>query len=65
VMFVGGANTRTDFHIDQGSEFFYQLRGNMFLVIVERGKRRRIDIHDGDVRKQLPFNVTSLESHVH
>jgi len=49
VMFVGGPNTRTDFHIDQGSEFFYQLRGNMFLVIMERGKRRRIDIREGDV----------------
>jgi len=49
VMFVGGPNTRTDFHVDQGSEFFYQLRGNMFLVIMERGVRRRIDIREGEV----------------
>jgi len=34
VMFVGGPNTREDFHIEEGSEFFFQMRGNMFLPTV-------------------------------
>ena len=48
-MFVGGPNTRTDFHIDQSSEFFYMLRGNMQLPIIERGQRRVVDIRHGQV----------------
>lgn len=28
VMFVGGPNQRTDFHLDEGSEFFYQVTGS-------------------------------------
>jgi hypothetical protein len=34
VMFVGGPNTRTDFHLDLGSEFFFQMKGNMELPTV-------------------------------
>jgi len=49
VMFVGGPNTRTDFHVDQSSEFFYQLRGNMQLPIIERGLRRTVHIRQGQV----------------
>jgi len=49
VMFVGGPNTRTDFHIDEGSEFFYQVKGNIELPIVEQGKRRLIKINQGEV----------------
>jgi len=49
IMFVGGPNTRTDFHLDQGSEFFYMLRGNMQLPIIEKGKKRIIDIKEGEV----------------
>ena len=31
VMFVGGPNRREDFHLEEGSEFFFQLRGDMEL----------------------------------
>lgn len=49
-MFVGGPNTRTDFHLDQSSEFFFQLRGNMHLPIIERGSVRRVvHIRQGQV----------------
>lgn len=49
IMFVGGPNTRTDFHLDEGSEFFYQMRGNMELPIIERGKRKLVKINEGEV----------------
>jgi 3-hydroxyanthranilate 3,4-dioxygenase len=49
VMFVGGPNTRTDFHLDEGSEFFYQMRGNMELPIIEQGKRKLVHIREGQV----------------
>ena len=49
VMFVGGPNQREDFHLEAGSEFFYQLRGDMELPIVHGGKREVIHIREGDV----------------
>eukprot|EP00294_Goniomonas_avonlea_P001824 CAMPEP_0114560602 /NCGR_PEP_ID=MMETSP0114-20121206/11546_1 /TAXON_ID=31324 /ORGANISM="Goniomonas sp, Strain m" /LENGTH=290 /DNA_ID=CAMNT_0001746157 /DNA_START=6 /DNA_END=878 /DNA_ORIENTATION=+ len=49
VMFVGGPNTRTDFHIDEGSEFFYMLRGNMELPTIQAGKRKLVKIGEGQV----------------
>ena len=38
VMFVGGGNIREDFHINEGEELFYQLKGEMLLVIQEAGR---------------------------
>jgi len=49
IMFVGAPNTRTDFHIEEGSEFFYQLRGDMELITVQQGKRKLVKIHEGEV----------------
>jgi 3-hydroxyanthranilate 3,4-dioxygenase len=49
VMFVGGPNARNDFHIDESSEFFFQLKGNMRLLIIECGKRRIVNIQEGNV----------------
>lgn len=49
VMFVGGPNTRTDFHIESGSEFFYQLKGNMELPTIQQGKRKLVKIREGQV----------------
>ncbi|EER13937.1 3-hydroxyanthranilate 3,4-dioxygenase, putative, partial [Perkinsus marinus ATCC 50983] len=48
-MFVGGPNTRTDFHLDESPEFFWQLKGNMQLPIVERGKKQVVEIKEGEV----------------
>ncbi|MGZ3457126.1 MAG: 3-hydroxyanthranilate 3,4-dioxygenase [Archangium sp.] len=49
VMVVGGPNSRTDFHIDESEEFFYQLEGNIHLRIIEDGKPRDLPIHEGDI----------------
>lgn len=49
VMFVGGPNTRTDFHVEQGSEFFWMLKGNMELPTIQQGKRVLVKIKEGEV----------------
>ena len=37
IMFIGGPNVRKDYHIEEGEELFYQVRGDMVLKIVEKG----------------------------
>ena len=49
VMIVGGPNQRTDYHWDEGPEFFYQLEGEMVLKVQEDGKARDIPIRAGEV----------------
>ena len=49
IMVVGGPNTRKDYHIDEGEEFFYQLEGGMILRIMKHGKPEDIKINQGDI----------------
>lgn len=49
VMVVGGPNSRKDYHVDPGEEFFYQLEGDMVLKIVEGGQFRDVAIREGEV----------------
>ncbi len=49
VNMVGGPNTRTDFHDNPTEEIFYQIEGNAYLNIWDRGKFDRIDIKKGDI----------------
>ena len=49
VMVVGGPNARTDFHSDEGPEFFHQLEGEMVLRIQEDGRVRDVPIRAGEV----------------
>jgi 3-hydroxyanthranilate 3,4-dioxygenase len=51
VTVVGGPNARTDYHDDPTEEFFYQIKGNMILRVMEdEGKPPRdIPINEGDV----------------
>ena len=49
VMVVGGPNARTDFHYDEGPEWFYQLEGEMVLKVQEEGQVRDIPIRAGEM----------------
>ena len=49
VMIVGGPNLRSDYHFDEGPEFFHQLEGEMVLRIQEEGRVRDIPIRAGEV----------------
>ena len=49
VMAIGGPNARTDYHDDPYEEFFYQLRGDIVLKVMENGAARDVPIRAGDV----------------
>jgi 3-hydroxyanthranilate 3,4-dioxygenase len=54
VMVVGGPNQRTDYHWDEGPEWFYQIEGEMVLRIQEHtdekpGAVRDIPIRAGEI----------------
>ena len=49
IMVVGGPNSRTDFHVDPGEEFFYQLEGDMTLRTVQQGKLVDVPIREGEI----------------
>ena len=49
VMAVGGPNTRKDFHVDPGEEFFHQIEGAMALRVVQEGGISDIAIRAGEI----------------
>lgn len=48
VMIVGGPNARTDYHWDEGPEWFHQLEGEMVLKVQDEGVARDIPIRAGE-----------------
>ena len=46
---VGSPNERTDFHDDPFEEFFHQLQGEAYLLVLDRGRYERIPLRAGDV----------------
>ncbi|XP_002119902.2 3-hydroxyanthranilate 3,4-dioxygenase-like [Ciona intestinalis] len=49
IMCIGGPNQRKDYHIEEGEEFFYMIKGDMCLKIVENGKHKDVVIKEGEV----------------
>ncbi|KAF7488579.1 3-hydroxyanthranilate 3, 4-dioxygenase [Sarcoptes scabiei] len=49
VFFVGGPNERLDYHVEEGEEFFYMLKGDMCLNVIENGKQKSIPIREGEM----------------
>ena len=49
IMVVGGPNSRKDYHVDEGEEFFYQIEGDMTLRVMDSGKPKDINIKEGEI----------------
>lgn len=49
VTVVGGPNARTDYHVNEGEEFFYQIEGDMVLRVLEVGKPKDVPIREGEI----------------
>ena len=49
VTVVGGPNTRVDYHIEDGPEFFYQLEGDITVKILEGGAPVDVQIREGEI----------------
>ena len=56
IMVIGGPNTRQDYHVDPGQEFFYQLEGDIVLKTMQDGRPVDVPIRQGEVLL-LPANV--------
>uniref|UniRef100_A0A914CX97 3-hydroxyanthranilate 3,4-dioxygenase n=1 Tax=Acrobeloides nanus TaxID=290746 RepID=A0A914CX97_9BILA len=49
VFFVGGPNSRKDYHLEEGEEVFYQIQGDMVLKVIEQGLPKDIHIKQGEI----------------
>ena len=59
VTVVGGPNQRSDFHDDPIEEFFYQFKGNAYLLLWDRGRYERVDLKEGDMFLMAPHTLHS------
>lgn len=49
IQVVGGPNSRKDYHLDPGEEFFYQLEGDMLLKTMQDGRPVDVPIREGEI----------------
>jgi 3-hydroxyanthranilate 3,4-dioxygenase len=56
VMLIAGPNARNDFHMTDSEEFFYQLKGDVVVRVIEDGRIRDIALREGETLF-IPGNV--------
>jgi 3-hydroxyanthranilate 3,4-dioxygenase len=49
IQIVGGPNSRTDYHHDEGAELFFQIEGEMLLKTIQNGRRIDFPIRAGEI----------------
>lgn len=49
MIMVVGSNTRKDYHVNEGEEFFHQIEGDIVLKVVDDGQVVDIPINQGDI----------------
>ena len=49
VTVVGGPNQRADYHDDPVEEFFYQLKGDILLKLIDNGEFYDVRLKEGDI----------------
>lgn len=49
IQVVGGPNVRHDFHVDPYEEWFYQVRGNMHVNVMDDGAQHTVHINEGEI----------------
>lgn len=65
VTVVGGPNKRSDFHDDPMEEYFYQFKGDAYLLMLDRGKYERVDLKEGDMFLMAPHTLHSPQRPEH
>ena len=61
VMVIGGPNARNDFHMSQSEEYFFQLKGDIVVRIIENGKIKDVPIREGEtffIPRGVPHSPT-------
>lgn len=48
VMVVAGPNSRKDYHYNETEEFFYQLEGDITVVVQDEGEAKKVEIKEGE-----------------
>ena len=56
IMLIGGPNSRKDYHVDIEEEFFYQVKGDMLLKIIDNSQPKDNNMKEGEIFL-LPANT--------